>query len=73
MRHETEGKAHRYLPVLERSTVQDSALQRMTRKLFGGSPKLLGTRLLGEGELSTDQLRELRALVDERLAGREED
>lgn len=73
VRHESEGKAHRYLPVLDRGTVQDSALQRMTRKLFEGSPKLLVTRLLGEGELSRDQLRELRALVDERLEGRGEE
>jgi BlaI family transcriptional regulator, penicillinase repressor len=70
--HRSEGKAHRYLPILERGAVQDSALERMTRKLFAGSPKLLVTRLLGEGELTRDQLRELRALVDERLEERGE-
>ena len=72
VRHESEGKAHRYLPVLERGTVQDSAIRRMTRNLFGGSPGLLVTRLLGEGELTEAQLRELRALVDERLQERDE-
>ncbi len=67
VRHESEGKAHRYLPILERREVQDSAIQRVTRTLFQGSPRLLATRLLGEGELTADQLKELRALVDERL------
>jgi predicted transcriptional regulator len=67
VRHESEGKAHRYLPLVERGKVQDSAIQRMTRNLFQNSPRLLMTRLLGRGELTQEQLRELRALVDERL------
>lgn len=73
VRHESEGKAHRYLPLVERGEVQDSAIQRMTGKLFGDSPRLLMARLLGKGELTGDQLRELRALVDERLRERGEE
>lgn len=73
VRHEPEGKAHRYLPLLEQGEVQDSAIRRMTRKLFGNSPRLLMTRLLAEGELSQDQLRELRTLVEERLQERDEE
>ena len=68
VRHETEGKAHRYLPELERGAVQDSALQRVTGKLFHDSPALLMARLLGKGRLSESELRELRDLVDARLA-----
>ncbi len=73
VRHESEGKAHRYLPLVERGAVQDSAIRRMTGKLFGDSPRLLMARLLGKGELTRDQLRELRALVDERLKERGEE
>lgn len=65
--HESEGKAHRYLPILERSAVRASSLQRMTQTLFEDSPALLMTHLLGRGELTQGQLEELRALVDERL------
>lgn len=68
VRHESEGKAHRYLPELERGPVQDSALQRVTRKLFHDSPALLMARLVGKGQLTDDELRELRDLVDARLA-----
>lgn len=65
--HETEGKAHRYLPLLDRGTVQESAVQRMTRTLFRDSPALLMVHLLDRKGLTDDQLRTLRALVDERL------
>ncbi len=67
VRHEPEGKAHRYVALVRREEAQDSALQRLTRKLFAGSPELLMSRLLRKGSLSEKQLRELRALVDERL------
>ena len=71
--HSTEGKAHRYRALVEREKVQDSAIQRITRKLFMDSPRLLMTRILDEGKLTEDQLRELRALLDERLEGRGEE
>jgi len=71
--HSSEGKAHRYRALVEREDVQDSAIQRMTRKLFLDSPRLLMTRILDEGKLTQDQLRDLRALLDERLEGRDEE
>jgi predicted transcriptional regulator len=73
VRHDSDGKAHRYLPLVEQEEVQDSALQRMTGRLFHDSPKLLMTRLLRKGALTEGQLRELRALVDERLKERGEE
>ena len=71
--HSPEGKAHRYVPLVQREDAQDSALQRMTRKLFRGSPELLMNRMLRKGKLSGEQLRELRELVDERLRERGEE
>ena len=72
VRHDPDGKAHRYLPLVRREEVQDSAIQRMTRKLFLDSPRLLMSRLLRKGTLTGEQLRELRELVDERLKERGE-
>jgi BlaI family penicillinase repressor len=72
VRHESEGKAHRYVPLVEREAAQDSALQRITQKLFRDSPQLLMARLLRQGSLTPEQLRELRALVEERLGERGE-
>ena len=65
--HEAEGRAHRYLPLVEREKAQESAVRRITRKLFSGSPELVMAQLLSERGLSEDQLRRLRDLVDERL------
>jgi predicted transcriptional regulator len=70
--HQAEGKAHRYVALVQREAAQDSAIQRITRKLFLDSPELLMGRLLRKGKLSPEQLRELRALVDERLKERGE-
>lgn len=69
--HQAEGRAHRYHPLVDREDAQDSAIRRMTRKLFSGSPELLMTQLLSQRGLSDAELRRLRKLVDERL-GEEE-
>ena len=72
LRHETEGRAHRYLPLVEREEARESAIRRITRKLFSGSPELVMAQLLSERGLTEDQLRRLRDLVDERLKAEEE-
>jgi predicted transcriptional regulator len=72
VRHDPDGKAHRYVPLVQREEAQDTALQRMTRKLFLDSPELLMSRLVRKGGLTKKQLRELRTLVDERLRERGE-
>ena len=68
IRHEAEGRAHRYVPLVEKEEAQEGAVTRVTRKLFSGSPELLMAHLLNGGGLTEDQLRRLRALVDERLS-----
>lgn len=70
--HEAEGRAHRYLPLVEKEEAQVSAIRRITGKLFSGSPELLMTQLLSERGLTEDQLRRLRDLVEERLKEGEE-
>ena len=65
--HEEEGKAHRYLPAVERHAVRDSAVKRITRKLFSGSPELLMAQLVSDRELTPEELRKLRKMLDQRL------
>ena len=67
VRHEEEGRAHRYYPLVERQEVRSSALRRLTRKLFKGSPELLLTQLVSDQGLSEKELRKLRELLEERL------
>lgn len=65
--HESEGRAHRYAPLVERTAARDSALRRLTRRLFSGSPELLLTRLVEDEELTDEELRRMRDLLAERL------
>ncbi len=66
-RHEEEGRAFRYFPRTAQKTASRFALKKMVSRLFGGSPKLLVTELVRDRTLSVDDLRSLRALLDERL------
>ena len=65
--HDEEGRAHRYRPVVERVQARESALERLTRKLFAGSPELLLTHLVSQRKLSEAELRRLRDLVEDQL------
>ena len=69
--HTEEGKAHRYHPLVARAHAGESLLRRMTRKLFQGSPELLLTHLVSDRDLSAEELRRMRRLLDERLAEEE--
>lgn len=65
--HTAEGRAHRYRPLVERSTAGSSALRRLTRDLFSGSPELLLTRLVEDEALSRADLARMRDLLRDRL------
>src|SRR5688572_31943939 len=41
--HLAEGKAHRYVPLVDQETAGQSALARVLDKIFDGSPELLLT------------------------------
>lgn len=68
--HEEEGRAHRYFPRVQRSEAGQSALRRLTRKVFRGSPEMLLTHLVSDRQLSEGDLRRMRELLDERLKER---
>lgn len=72
-RHEEEGRAHRYSPLVRREAAGESALGRLVRRLFRGSPSLLLTQLVRSRDLSDEELRDLRALIDQQLRGGEEE
>jgi BlaI family penicillinase repressor len=67
VRHEEDGRAHRYLPAVKRESAGTSALKRLVDTVFKGSPELLMTQLVSEHDLSEAELRRLRKLLEERL------
>jgi len=67
--HRGEGKAHRYFPLVERRVAGRSALARLIDTVFNGSPELLLTQLVSDRDLSEEQIKKLRRLMDARLRG----
>jgi BlaI family transcriptional regulator, penicillinase repressor len=65
--HDEEGRAHRYRPLVERTQARESALERLTKRLFQGSPEVLLTHLVSHRKLSQAELRRLRDLVEGQL------
>jgi predicted transcriptional regulator len=65
--HEEEGRAHRYSPAVERSNAAESAVGRMLKKLFGGSPEMMLTHLVSDRKLKPADLKRMRKLIDEQL------
>jgi BlaI family transcriptional regulator, penicillinase repressor len=65
--HREEGKAHRYVPLVERQAAGRSAVRRLVEKIFSGSPEMLLTQLVSDRTLSEDELRRMRQLLDERM------
>lgn len=70
--HLQEGRAFRYHPLVAREAAGGSALRRLTRKVFRGRPEMLLTQFVADRNLSNDELRRLRELLDDRIAGDEE-
>ncbi|WP_310568917.1 BlaI/MecI/CopY family transcriptional regulator [Gemmatimonas sp.] len=69
VRHEEEGRAHRYFPLVERQTAQRNALSRLMANLFAGSPSALIAQLVDEHGVSADELQQLARKLKARPEG----
>jgi len=67
VRHELDGKAFRYFPVLESAEAGSSALSRVLDKVYRGSRELLVAGLLEDDDIDADELRRLKKLVEAKL------
>lgn len=65
VRHEAEGRAYRYIPLVEPAEAGGSALSRIVNKIFHGSSELLLARLVSDRELTPEQLGRMRKILDE--------
>ncbi len=69
VRHEEQGRGHRYAAVAQRQAARKSALRHLTRKLFDGSSELLLAHLVSDRRLSAAQLQRLRTILDNETEG----
>lgn len=67
VRHEGEGKAHRYFPTVKREEAGRSGVTRLLDKVFDGSAEAMLTHLVRDRKLSRERLAHMRKLIDERL------
>lgn len=65
VRHEQEGRAYRYIPVVEAEQAGGPALRRLLNTVFQGSAELVLARLVSDRDLSRDELERMRELLDE--------
>ena len=68
-----EGRAHRYAAAVPKEQAGRSALERVTKRLFEGSPEAVLLQLVDQGSLSDNELRRMRDLLDSRLGDGEGD
>ncbi len=71
VRHEAEGRAYRYFPLVQPEEAGGDALRRIVDKIFHGSAELAVARLVSDRPLRPDEVRRMKALLDE--AAQEED
>lgn len=65
--HQEAGKAYRYHPLVEREDAGQSALRRLTHKIFGGSAEALLAEFVSDRKLTEEELVSLRRMLDDRL------
>jgi predicted transcriptional regulator len=63
VKHEEEGRVHRYFANVKEDAARKSALQHLTGKLFKGSSELLFAHLVSDRKLSAEQIRRMRNLL----------
>lgn len=67
VRHEAEGRAYRYFPVVNSDQAGSSAISRIRDAIFQGSAERVLAQLVSDRDMSRDELERMRRLLDERL------
>ena len=65
--HTVDGRAFRFHALVEQGEAADSALARLVAKVYHGSRELLVSRLLADEDISPDELRRIKKLLQNRL------
>lgn len=62
--HEVEDRTFTFFPLVEESDFKQSATQELLHRVFGGSVEGLVSHLLASEKVSTNELAELRKLIN---------
>lgn len=72
VQHRREGKAYVYFPAAEREEVVRHTVRDFVDRLFGGDRAALMLHLADESELTDEQVRRLRKMIDRARDGQED-
>lgn len=64
VRHQEEGRAYVYEPLIERDEAAKSAVGQLLNRFFGNKSAALALRLVEEERPSDEELRRLKALIE---------
>lgn len=59
-----EGRGHVYIPKLAKSEYETKTINHVVERVFDGTPVALVKKLLNSGQLKSEELDELRKLID---------
>ena len=62
-----DDRAHTYHPLVSRQEYEATSLKHMAKSLFRNDPSSMVMRLLDEADLSENELKEIRKVLDERI------
>jgi predicted transcriptional regulator len=65
IKHEKDGRAHIYTPVIARDDASRSAVRQLVTRFFRNSHELLVLNLLEDERIDADELKRLRELLEE--------
>lgn len=65
--HEEKGRAHQYRALVEQEQAGRSALRRLMPRLFQGSPEKVLLHLVSDRDVSEEEIRRMRDLLNEHL------
>lgn len=64
--HRTEGKSYIYVPMRTRTEASAGAVQRFLKRVFDGDAVAMLQHLIREGDLSEENLGEVRKMIEDR-------
>ena len=65
VRHVKDGRAHVYVPLVERTEATRSEIRHLIQRFFGNSHELLVLNILEDDSIDTAELKRLRQLLDQ--------
>jgi BlaI family transcriptional regulator, penicillinase repressor len=67
VRHEAEGRAYRYFPVVEAEKAGGSAITRIRDAIFHGSAERMFAQMVSDRQLTRKELKRMRRMLKKRL------